>query len=173
MHKLNEPSSARKIIGAIFFLVSLINLTANLSWLRTGDIHKSQFHFTMRGGWEGFWFTTVLAGFLGAAGLYLLLTKEREVASKNKTLLSAEERGSLKRQYRISIAAFCGFLIVFLPAVALFNYFFMILVLFIYFGYIIFMFTRVRCPNCGYRLAYHNQLFILPTTCPKCGIAFK
>ena len=74
MHRLQEPGVARKIAGGVFAFVALVNLTANMCWLRSGDIHKPQLHIVMRGGWNGFWFTTMLACIFGVLGLYLLIT---------------------------------------------------------------------------------------------------
>jgi uncharacterized membrane protein len=57
----------------VFVGVSLINLAANGYWLHTGDVHRPNFHAVMRGGWTGFWMTTLLFSGLLVAGLILLV----------------------------------------------------------------------------------------------------
>jgi uncharacterized membrane protein len=67
----------RPFVGTMFVVVGLINLTANSCWLRTGDIHRPNYHVGMRGGWTGFWITTVLFSGMLAAGLALLVVDWR------------------------------------------------------------------------------------------------
>jgi uncharacterized membrane protein len=61
----------------MFVVVSLINLAANSCWLRTGDIHRSNYHVGMRGGWTGFWITTVLFSGMLIVGLAFLVIEWR------------------------------------------------------------------------------------------------
>jgi uncharacterized membrane protein len=72
-----RPFSARGFIGLVFVLISLINLAANSCWLRSGDLHRPNHHFGMRGGWTGFWITTVLFSGLLVVGIVLLLAEWR------------------------------------------------------------------------------------------------
>jgi uncharacterized membrane protein len=67
------PFSPRGFIGLVFVIVSLINLTANSCWLRMGDIHRPNYHVGMRGGWTGFWITTVLFSGMLVVGLVLMV----------------------------------------------------------------------------------------------------
>jgi uncharacterized membrane protein len=46
-------------------------------WLRTRDVHRPNHHFGMRGGWSGFWITTVLFSGLLVVGIVLLLAEWR------------------------------------------------------------------------------------------------
>ncbi|HOW60070.1 MAG TPA: hypothetical protein PLO78_10165 [Candidatus Omnitrophota bacterium] len=171
MHKLQEPNLARKILGSIFALVSLVNVIANILWLQSGDVHKPQFHFVMRGGWNGFWFVTVIAVLLGALGLYLLMTKEPVLESKNKTVLSEEEKKNLKKdQPRNLLLLALSWSLLILSMFSL-NYLWMTVGISGVFCVGVAVFSK-RCPNCGYRLVYSNQL-ILPRSCPGCGIELK
>ena len=72
-----RPVPARPHVGAVFVVVGLINLVANSCWLYTGDIHRPNFHVGMRGGWTGFWITTVLFSGVLIAGLVLLRAEWR------------------------------------------------------------------------------------------------
>jgi uncharacterized membrane protein len=64
-------------MGAGSVVVALINLIANACWLQTGDIHRPDYHVGMRGGWTGFWITTVVFSGLLIVGLALLLAEWR------------------------------------------------------------------------------------------------
>lgn len=169
----------RKFYGWLSIGISLINLAANLSWLKTGDIHQLQLHITMRGGWVGFWVTTVLFVVVGFIGFYLIVTKEPAFLHQHRTELTPEEKRHLQAWGRNSIIYFivfwvffiCGvFLTIHIPILEVFIFMTTIVV-----AMVLCMILRVFskcCPNCGFRLAYHHQL-ILPKTCPDCGIAFK
>jgi uncharacterized membrane protein len=68
----------RLVIGFVFVGISLINLVVNLHWLGTGDIHRPNFHSVMRGGWTGFWITTLLySGLLVIGVVFLFLERRR------------------------------------------------------------------------------------------------
>lgn len=67
----------RSFVGVVFVLVSLFNLGANACWLHTGDIHQPNFHVGMRGGWTGFWVTTVMFSTLLLVGVALLIVEWR------------------------------------------------------------------------------------------------
>ena len=69
--------SRRLILALILTGVGIVNLAANACWLRTGDIHRPNAHIVMRGGWPGFWFTTILFGAALIAGLTLLALEWR------------------------------------------------------------------------------------------------
>jgi uncharacterized membrane protein len=69
--------SPRLIAGVVLVFVGLINLTANSCWLRTGDIHRPNYHTGMRGGWTGFWITTLLFSGLLVVGFALLVVEWR------------------------------------------------------------------------------------------------
>jgi hypothetical protein len=70
--------SRRLIAGLVFVGVGMINLVANGYWLRTGDIHHPNYHAVMRGGWTGFWMTTVFFAVLLVVGAILLALEWRE-----------------------------------------------------------------------------------------------
>jgi uncharacterized membrane protein len=72
-----RPVWVRPFVGVMFVVVGLINLTANSCWLRTGDIHRPKYHVGMRGGWTGFWITTVLFSSMLLVGLALLVLEWR------------------------------------------------------------------------------------------------
>ena len=74
---MDSSVSRRLVAGLVFVAVGLINLVANGYWLRTGDIHRPNFHAVMRGGWTGFWMTTVLFAVLFVVGLVLLMLEWR------------------------------------------------------------------------------------------------
>jgi hypothetical protein len=69
--------SRRLVAGLVLVGISLINLAASGYWLRTGDIHRPNFHGVMRGGWTGFWMTTVLFSGLLMVGVALLVLEWR------------------------------------------------------------------------------------------------
>ena len=72
------------MVGAIFVLVGLINLGPTVCWLERGDIHRPNFHAGMRGGWTGFWITTVLFSGILAVGLACLVLEWRAPRSRLK-----------------------------------------------------------------------------------------
>lgn len=74
----HRSKNKRKFTAWLFILVSLLNLVLNYNWLKTGDAHIAQLHTSMKGGWNGFWFTTILFSVLLVVGLYLLLTKGKD-----------------------------------------------------------------------------------------------
>lgn len=69
--------SRRLVAGLVFVGVGVINLAANGWWLRTGDIHRPNLHAVMRGGWTGFWITTILFTVLLFVGVVLLVLEWR------------------------------------------------------------------------------------------------
>lgn len=69
--------SRRLLLALVFAAAGLVNLVANACWLRTGDIHRPNLHVAMRGGWPGFWFTTVLFGMMLIAGVVMLALEWR------------------------------------------------------------------------------------------------
>lgn len=74
---MGSAVSRRLVAGLVLVGVSLVNLVANAYWLRTGDIHRPNFHAVMRGGWAGFWMTTVVFAILLVAGVVLLALEWR------------------------------------------------------------------------------------------------
>jgi uncharacterized membrane protein len=68
-----NPVSRRLTAGLILVGISLLNLAANTYWLHTGDVHRPNWHSVMRGGWTGFWVTTVLFSGLFVVGVTLLV----------------------------------------------------------------------------------------------------
>jgi len=66
-------TSSKKSAGITLVLVGLVVLIGSYSWLHTGDIHRPGMHFVMRGGWLGFWFTTVMGALCLAVGALLLV----------------------------------------------------------------------------------------------------
>lgn len=68
-----NPRSWRLTMGCGSLLAGLICLPINLIWLKTGDIQNSWGSFTMRGGWTGFWVTTVIEVAAIVAGSILIL----------------------------------------------------------------------------------------------------
>jgi uncharacterized membrane protein len=74
---MGRAVSRRFVAGLVFVGVSLINLAANASWLRTGDVHRPNFHAVMRGGWTGFWMTTLFFAGLLVLGVVLLVFEWR------------------------------------------------------------------------------------------------
>ena len=69
---MTNPVSRRLTAGLILVGISLLNLAANTYWLYTGDVHRPNWHSVMRGGWRGFWVTTVLFSGLFVFGATLL-----------------------------------------------------------------------------------------------------
>ena len=69
---MGKPISRRLLLGLILTGLSVLNLVANGYWLRTGDVHRPNFHSVMRGGWTGFWVTTVLYTVLLLLGVVLV-----------------------------------------------------------------------------------------------------
>jgi len=70
--------SRRLVIGMVFVGVSVLNLVANASWLRTGDVYRPTYRAVMLGGWTGFWITTVLFSALLVVGVVLLALEWRD-----------------------------------------------------------------------------------------------
>lgn len=68
-----DRRARRLTLGLVLTGVAVLNLAANAWWLRTGDVHRPNFHAVMRGGWTGFWITTVLFSAALVAGLVLLV----------------------------------------------------------------------------------------------------
>jgi hypothetical protein len=64
--------SSRLAAGVVFVALGAINLAANAWWLRTGDVPEPGVFAMMRGGWAGFWFTTICFSGVLAAGLVLV-----------------------------------------------------------------------------------------------------
>jgi hypothetical protein len=77
IRKLFRDSRERKWFGISAVSCGAFLVAMNLSWLRTGDIHRPGYHMVMRGGWFGFWFTTVAAVTVIAAGVVLVCRKSK------------------------------------------------------------------------------------------------
>lgn len=173
-----SPGLSRKLFAGVLIAIGLLNIIANLSWLASGDIHRPQMHVVMRGGWYGFWFSTILFSTLFIIGTLLFMTPEQPGSMTGNSLSDRQKIGIqsvfqrvkiLTLTYGLCLAAFLYAISVHCPW-AMILFFTLMYIALILGGRYWFL---QRCPSCGYRLFYANRLIFSAQKCPQCQNSFK